>query len=130
MKRTFLYAFSLSLMLAMPANAAPSLKEIVAQLEAQGYSDISISRTWLGRTRIEAENGTHEREIIFNQRTGEILRDFWEEQEDDNDSSSGSRTSDDAEDDASETEEDDDTGNDDDDDNDSDSGDDDDGDDD
>lgn len=85
MKRAFFYAFCLSTVLAMPAHAAPTLKEIVAQLELQGYSDISISRTWLGRTRIEAENGTHEREIIFNQRTGEILRDFWEEQDDEGD---------------------------------------------
>ena len=44
---------------------------------------MSVSRTWLGRIRIEAESGTHEREIVFNQRTGEILRDFWEELEDD-----------------------------------------------
>lgn len=67
----------------MPASAAPTVEEIIAQLEAQGYTDVSVSRTWLGRIRIEAESGTHEREIVFNQRTGEILRDFWEELEDD-----------------------------------------------
>ncbi len=69
----------------MPASAAPTVEEIIAQLEVQGYTDVSVSRTWLGRIRIEAESGTHEREIVFNQRTGEILRDFWEELEDDGD---------------------------------------------
>lgn len=85
MKREFVLAFCIGCAFAMPASAAPTVEEIIAQLEAQGYTDVSVSRTWLGRIRIEAESGTHEREIVFNQRTGEILRDFWEELEDDGD---------------------------------------------
>ncbi|QIZ82609.1 hypothetical protein HFZ77_15160 [Thalassovita gelatinovora] len=50
---------------------------IVSQLKQQGYEQIAVSRTWLGRTRILAERGSERREIIINPRTGEILRDFW-----------------------------------------------------
>jgi Tfp pilus assembly pilus retraction ATPase PilT len=82
MTRKFFMTLCLGCTLAMPAAAAPTIEEIIAQLEAQGYADISVSRTWLGRIRIEAESNTHEREIVFNQRTGEILRDFWEELDD------------------------------------------------
>ena len=82
MMRKFVLTFCIGCTLAMPATAAPTIQEIISQLEAQGYRDVTVSRTWLGRVRIEAESSTHEREIVFNQRTGEILRDFWEELED------------------------------------------------
>lgn len=82
MMRKFVLTFCIGSTLAMPVAAAPTIQEIISQLEAQGYKDVTVSRTWLGRIRIEAESGTHEREIVFNQRTGEILRDFWEELED------------------------------------------------
>lgn len=87
--RKFVLTFCLGCTLAMPATAAPTIEEIISQLQAQGYSDVSVSRTWLGRIRIEAESGTHEREIVFNQRTGEILRDYWEELEDEEDDENG-----------------------------------------
>jgi len=48
----------------------------VAQLQLDGYEDISVSRTWLGRTRIEAERSEIYREIILNPSTGEVLRDY------------------------------------------------------
>ena len=83
--RKFVLTFCIGCTLAMPATAAPTIEEIISQLESQGYRDVTVSRTWLGRIRIEAESGTHEREIVFNQRTGEILRDFWEELEDEED---------------------------------------------
>lgn len=57
------------------AQSAPD--QIVKQLHAQGYSTISVERTWLGRTRILARNTEAQREIIVNPATGEILRDFW-----------------------------------------------------
>lgn len=50
---------------------------IVAQLRAQGYTEISVETTWLGRIRIVALRGGGHREIIANPRTGEILRDVW-----------------------------------------------------
>lgn len=52
--------------------------QIISQLQAQGYARIHVTRTWLGRVRIEAEGPGREREIIFNPTTGEILRDYWE----------------------------------------------------
>ena len=48
----------------------------VEQLVLDGYDDIEVSRTWLGRTRIFAEKGEIEREIILNPSTGEVLRDY------------------------------------------------------
>jgi len=64
--------------LASVASAGAIEDRIVQQLKDQGFTEIEMSRTWLGRVRIEAESGTHEREIILNPRTGEILRDYWE----------------------------------------------------
>ncbi len=77
------------LCLASPAWASPSVDKIIAQLRAQGYTEIEVGRTWLGRIHIEAENETREREIILNQRTGEILRDFWVTHSDDDDDGHG-----------------------------------------
>jgi hypothetical protein len=51
--------------------------QIISQLRDQGYSDIAVSNTWLGRTRILAHSGDGEREIIIDPRTGEILRDLF-----------------------------------------------------
>jgi hypothetical protein len=56
--------------------------QIISQLQAQGYARIHVTRTWLGRVRIEAEGPGREREIIFNPTTGEILRDYWEIEDD------------------------------------------------
>lgn len=81
----FLIALTVGLGLASAAMAQPRVEIIVNQLRQQGYEEISVSRTWLGRIRIEAERGGREREIIINRRTGEILRDFWEIEDDDDD---------------------------------------------
>ena len=48
---------------------------VVAQLRGQGYREINVERTMLGRVRIVAAKGPRTREIILNPRTGEILRD-------------------------------------------------------
>ena len=56
--------------------------QIISQLQSQGYVRIQVTRTWLGRVRIEAEGPGREREIIFNPTTGEILRDYWEIEDD------------------------------------------------
>jgi hypothetical protein len=52
--------------------------QIVSQLRRQGYTGISVSNTWLGRTRIVAQSADGSREIIIDPRTGEILRDLWQ----------------------------------------------------
>jgi uncharacterized membrane protein YgcG len=73
-----------------PSWAADSYQDLyVRQLESQGFRNIQVSRTWLGRTRITASSKTHEREIIFNTRSGEILRDYWDSADDDGSGSVG-----------------------------------------
>ena len=59
---------------------------VVEALSTMGFEVESISRTWLGRIRIEASNGRVSRELIVNRVTGEVLRDDWEDDDhDDND---------------------------------------------
>ena len=68
-----------------PAWGSDLVTSVTRQLLKQGYSDISTSQTWLGRTRIIAIGDDSRREIIVNPRTGEILRDFWQDLDDSND---------------------------------------------
>jgi hypothetical protein len=51
---------------------------IVSQLRAQGYTEITVRRTFLGRIQVSAVSAKQRREIVFNPRTGEILRDYSE----------------------------------------------------
>lgn len=85
-KRWLAGALALALAAAQPAAAQDSVPTgaelqdaIVAQLQSQGFNRITIGRTFLGRVRITATSDRLEREIIFNPRTGEILRDYWDE---------------------------------------------------
>ncbi len=71
------------MLLASPVLADGRVDSITQQLAAQGYDQIKVSKTFLGRVRVEAQRKGLEREIIFNPRTGEILRDYWEVEEDD-----------------------------------------------
>ena len=63
------------------ASAETLVDQVTRQLAAQGYTEITVSKTWLGRIRVEASGGTATREIILNPRTGEILRDYWEDED-------------------------------------------------
>ena len=49
---------------------------LLTELRREGFTDIRIGRTLLGRTRIVARNGDVSREIVFNPATGVILRDY------------------------------------------------------
>lgn len=72
-------AFAPMLALALwvvPALGASVEDQVVAQLQSQGYQDISVNRTLLGRIRVVAVTETEWREIVIDPRTGEILRDF------------------------------------------------------
>ncbi len=58
--------------------AAQSVQDqIVTQLQGQGFSQITLERTWLGRVRVTALRDDLRRELVFNPQTGEILRDYW-----------------------------------------------------
>lgn len=62
--------------MASAAMAESFQKSVVAQLRSQGYREINVETTMLGRVRIVAARGGASREIILNPRTGEILRDI------------------------------------------------------
>jgi len=80
MIRKLLFACLISLSVAgTPATAQSMQDVIVKQLVDQGFTRISINTTFLGRVRIVATSAMRSREIIFNPRTGEILRDYWDD---------------------------------------------------
>ena len=81
--------FVLVMLLAYPgvALADPFTDRITDQLRQQGYGEIVVTRTFLGRYRIVATTDRTEREIIVNPGTGEILRDYIEDKDDDSSSS-------------------------------------------
>ena len=79
MKRKLILALCLFVPLGATGVFAASVEdEIIDGLKAQGYSDIQVSTTWLGRVQIEATSPSAHREIVLDPRTGEILRDYWQ----------------------------------------------------
>ncbi len=62
---------------AFPALAMTGVESLAQQLSEQGFTEVRMSKTFLGRVRIRAKGPGIEREIIYNPVTGEILRDFW-----------------------------------------------------
>ena len=74
--RQFSRVLFVAALLASPLAAQDIGSQITDQLRQQGYDSIHLSKTWLGRLRIEARGEDQRREIIVNPRTGEILRDF------------------------------------------------------
>lgn len=77
MNRRQVVIFGLATALAGPAFASDFQDEIVASLRAQGYAQITVEVTLLGRVKITAMKQSNLREIVINPRTGEILRDLW-----------------------------------------------------
>lgn len=63
------------------AASATTVEEVVAQMKAQGYTDISVEKSFLGRTEIEGEKNGEEREVVLS-KSGEILRDEIELEDD------------------------------------------------
>ena len=76
-RRQFLFVGTAAALVPGAAFAKDFADKIVRRLRQQGYTDISSSRTFLGRVRIVAWRGGESREIILNPYTGEILRDVW-----------------------------------------------------
>ena len=76
-RRKFLAASATFTLLTIAAARADEdyVEAIVDWLQKQGYADISVTRTLLGRVRIIAVNSKGKRELVCNPRTGEILRD-------------------------------------------------------
>ena len=93
----------LLLILALALAAPPALADavsvrdhIINELKEDGYQEIRISRTLLGRLRFVASKTDTRREIILNPNSGVILRDYIQflrgsdEDDDDRDDSGGS----------------------------------------
>ena len=66
----------LTLAFAAPAQADDIRDRIVSELRSDGFTEIRISRTWLGRIRLVGESADEVREIVVNPVTGVILRDY------------------------------------------------------
>jgi hypothetical protein len=60
------------------AAAQTVQEQIIAQLTDQGFANFEISRTFLGRVRVVTQSDRLQRELVFNPKTGEMLRDYWE----------------------------------------------------
>jgi hypothetical protein len=78
-RRSFLIGTMALAVTGAPVFAQSVVDGIVAQLTSQGYRNISVQKTLLGRAQIVGYKRSQRREIIVNPRTGEILRDFWED---------------------------------------------------
>ncbi len=77
MHRRLAFAVTVCAFLAPGTALANFQDDLVEWLQGQGYSEISVTRTLLGRTRIVATGSDGTRELILNPRTGEVLRDIW-----------------------------------------------------
>ncbi len=86
MRRLILTALTATaIVLVVPAGAQTATDRIVAQLRGQGFEDIAVTTTLLGRVQIIAREDDTRREIILNPATGAILRDYWTDIDDDDD---------------------------------------------
>ncbi len=74
-RRNFLLSAA-AFVVATPAHA-DFVSDVTRELQRQGYTEISVSFTLLGRSRILARGKRGTREIILNPKTGEVLRDLW-----------------------------------------------------
>jgi hypothetical protein len=72
--KTLTTAIVMSLLTALPLKAEV-YDAFVVQLREQGYSQITVGYTWLGRIVINAQRDVITREVVLNARTGEILGD-------------------------------------------------------
>ncbi len=76
-RRSLILTLTIWSLTATFALAESSTDQIKRQLRDQGFSQITVAQTWLGRTRIVGQSKSGQREIILNPRTGEILRDLF-----------------------------------------------------
>ena len=76
-RRLFLLTVLSASLLSTTAARADYADDVVKWLLEEGYTDVEVTRTLLGRVRILARLGSGQRELIINPRTGEILRDVW-----------------------------------------------------
>lgn len=68
-------AAALSLCLAMPAAAQSLEDQVVSQLSEQGFGQVEMNRTLLGRLRFVAQSDRYRRELVIHPSTGAVLFD-------------------------------------------------------
>jgi len=79
MRRKFFIALLFSMSLAAGQAMAQDFQSKYSQeMTDQGFSNLTVTKTWLGRTRITAVSKTQSRELVFDTYTGEVLRDYSE----------------------------------------------------
>lgn len=77
LRRAFLFGLATAVLAGTPGFAQGYADTLLAELRREGYRDIVVSRTLLGRLRIQAARDGRLREIVLNPNSGEILRDLW-----------------------------------------------------
>lgn len=79
MRRLLVTTLYVLLLWQQPAWADVELTEQAAQVvdrvESAGYKISGIRRSWLGRIIITAVSDSHQREIVLNRKTGDVLSD-------------------------------------------------------
>lgn len=76
MSRRLLLVSLTAVAIAAPAFADSFAQRIERELRQQGFTQMTVHQTWLGRIRIDAQSANATREIVVNPNTGEILRDY------------------------------------------------------
>lgn len=69
-------------LLAPLSATAITVEEVVAKMTEEGYTNITVEKSLLGRTEIEGEKDGQEHEVVLST-SGEILRDEIEMEDDD-----------------------------------------------
>ena len=79
--------------MSLAAQDQPLRDRVVTILRDDGFAEIRVTRTFLGRLRFVARDDNRRREIVINPRTGVILRDYirFEDDGDDNGDGGGCR---------------------------------------
>lgn len=75
-RRAIALALSVAFLSALPVQADGLKDRIIADLVDEGYTEITIKRTLLGRALVVARQGNQTREIVFNPATQMVLRDY------------------------------------------------------
>ena len=77
MLKTLILILSFAVVAASAAAGPDDVRDrIIQQLQDEGFTEIIVSKTWLGRLLFEASSATARREIVVSPNTGTILRDY------------------------------------------------------
>lgn len=68
-------AMTAAMQTAALAQYGSNISRLVNELRSQGYRNVQVERTMMGRYKVEAKKGSSSREIIIDPNTGHIFRD-------------------------------------------------------